>query len=120
MVRRIIQWKKSYIDEDGNTCIPVKTKGKKKFRCDECGEKVREVFTINPTELLSKKELCRGCYVKTPESLEILLSQVLGDEDVNFTVKDDFLDNLGEPYVLPDERLEGIKKGETYMDISEI
>lgn len=73
MVERIVQWKKAYTDKDGLIHIPIKLKGKKKFKCDECGKKVREIFTINPNEILLRRELCRGCYCNTPESLDDLL-----------------------------------------------
>ncbi|GAH76115.1 unnamed protein product [marine sediment metagenome] len=72
-MKKKILWKKAYTDKDGFTHIPIKNKGRKKFRCDECGEKVREIFTINPNELLIKRELCRECYCKTFESLSDLL-----------------------------------------------
>ena len=105
-MNKIIQWKKAYIDKDGLTCIPVKTKGKKKFKCDECSKKVREVFTINPMELLQKRELCRACYVKTPESLEILL-EMYGQSDMK-----DILSENGITTVEQMARLEGVPKGE--------
>ena len=73
MTKKKIQWKKAYSDKDGFTHIPIKVKGKRKFKCDDCGKKVREIFTINPNEILIRRELCRDCYCKTPESLENLL-----------------------------------------------
>ena len=72
-MKKKVEWKKAYQDKDGLTHIPIKEKGRKKFRCDECRKKVREVFIINPNELLSRKELCRSCYCNTPESLDDLL-----------------------------------------------
>lgn len=98
-MKKILQWKKAYTDKDGYTHIPIKVKGKKKFKCDECGKKVREVFTINPMELLQKRELCRACYCDTPESLDNLIRNC-------FTTEDDFLDNLGEPYELDEGRVD--------------
>lgn len=82
MVKKEIQWKKAYTDEKGFTHIPIKVKGKKKFKCDDCGKKVREVFTINPCEILLRRELCRACYCKTPESLEQLLALWEGNDFV--------------------------------------
>ena len=54
-------YKKSYVDKDGYTHIPIKLKGRKRFRCIGCGKKVRE--TILETRL------CRKCYCESPESL---------------------------------------------------
>ena len=108
-MKKIIQWKKVYTDKDGLTHIPIKTKGKKKFKCDDCGEKVREVFTINPCEILLRRELCRACYCKTPESLHDLL--------VNFDELD-FKDILSENRITNLEqlaRLEGVPKGESEL-----
>lgn len=75
-MKKKILWKKAYTDKAGFTHIPIKNKGRKKFRCDECGEKVKEIFTINPTEILLRRELCRGCYCKTSESLSDLLKMI--------------------------------------------
>jgi len=75
-MKRKILWKKAYTDKEGMTHIPVKNKGRKKFKCDECGEKVREIFTINPNALIIKRELCRECYCKTSESLNDLLKMI--------------------------------------------
>lgn len=79
MVRNIIQWKKAYIDKDGLTHIPIKEKGKKKYKCDDCGKKMRTRFIINPCELLFRRELCRKCYCNTSESLDELLKQTMDE-----------------------------------------
>jgi len=64
MVKRKIQYKKAYTDKDGLTHIPIKLKGKKKFKCDDCGKKVREVFTINPCEIYLNGNYAANVIVK--------------------------------------------------------
>ena len=96
MVKRKVQFKKAYVDKDGLTHIPIKLKGKKKFKCDDCKKKVREVFTINPTEILLRRELCRACYCKTPESLDDLLKLVDDDKEMDSEVFVYVCDKCGE------------------------